>query len=190
MDADVEVVGLGEVNVNAKAGWFFEIHEDTPEETATNLMEHGACCLDISSDEESAARAREERGKENVAPIDDVSQVSLARSGAGVVSEETEGAELAVEAEVARPLRKGLETKQRRSRKVLEEGAIEVDRKPLGEMAAEEFWAEGCDGCVVEVEVAGEEADSNVPVVVSAPAAKEEDMIVAVDEVVEVTAAV
>lgn len=183
VDVKIDVAGLGEVNIDAKAGWFFEIHEDTPEETATNLMEHGACCLDISSDEESAARAREERGKENVAPVDDISQVSLASGVVAVrVGEESEGADVAVGAEGVRPLKRGLETKERRSRKVLEEGAIEVDRTPLGEMAAEEFWAEGCDGCVVEVE---DVADS-----MPARADKEEVVKVLVDESVEITTAI
>lgn len=39
------------------------------------LMEHGACTLDISSDEEVELKARDERGKENVPPSGhDVSQ--------------------------------------------------------------------------------------------------------------------
>lgn len=58
--------------------WFFEIHEDTPEELATNLMEHSTCTLDLSSDEESRVRERDERGKENVPPQDDVSQTRTA----------------------------------------------------------------------------------------------------------------
>ncbi|KAF2673809.1 hypothetical protein BT63DRAFT_476277 [Microthyrium microscopicum] len=55
----------------APSTWFFEIHEDTPEQEATNLMEHSASVLDISSDDDSgSARAKDllERGKENVPP--------------------------------------------------------------------------------------------------------------------------
>ncbi|MBE7182107.1 MAG: hypothetical protein INR71_13050, partial [Terriglobus roseus] len=55
-------------------GWFFDIHEDTPEQEAANLMEHSAATLDISSDDDDAARHRRgedrERGKENVPPPD------------------------------------------------------------------------------------------------------------------------
>ena len=59
-----------------KPSWFFDIHEDTPDQELTNPLQHSTCILDISSDEESAARARDDRGKENVPPADDVSQTS------------------------------------------------------------------------------------------------------------------
>lgn len=59
-----------------KSSWFFDIHEDTPDQEMTNLLQHSTCILDISSDEESAARARDDRGKENVPPADDVSQTA------------------------------------------------------------------------------------------------------------------
>jgi hypothetical protein len=53
--------------------WFFEIHEDTPEEEAANLMEHSASVLDISSEDDAETKQRNEelqRGKENVPPSD------------------------------------------------------------------------------------------------------------------------
>jgi len=60
------------------SSWFFDIHEDTPEQEMTNLLQHSTCVLDISSDEESEQRARREkaegRDKENIPPVDDVSQ--------------------------------------------------------------------------------------------------------------------
>ncbi|KAL2111631.1 hypothetical protein VUR80DRAFT_9642 [Thermomyces stellatus] len=65
-----------------KPSWFFDIHEDTPDQEMTNLLQHSTCVLDISSDEESTARARDDRGKENVPPADDVSQTSGRRSAA------------------------------------------------------------------------------------------------------------
>merc|ERR1711974_221529 len=67
---------------------------------------------DISSDEESAQRARrvEKEDKENVPPVDDVSQTS-------------------------RRVRARME----------DEMVIEKERVALGEMKAEDFWAEGCD---------------------------------------------
>lgn len=64
--------------LDAKASWFFDIHEDTAEQEMTNLLQHSTCVLDISSDEESAQRAKREdkEDKENVPPVDDVSQTS------------------------------------------------------------------------------------------------------------------
>ena len=50
--------------------WFFEIYEDTPEEAAGILMEHSTLTLDLSSDEESSKKARDDRGKENTPPED------------------------------------------------------------------------------------------------------------------------
>ena len=48
--------------------WFFEIYEDTAEEEAANLMEHSTLTLDLSSDDESATKERDDRGKENTPP--------------------------------------------------------------------------------------------------------------------------
>ncbi|KAI0834683.1 hypothetical protein F5Y06DRAFT_150137 [Hypoxylon sp. FL0890] len=65
-----------------KSSWFFDIHEDTPEQEMTNLLQHSTCVLDISSDEESESRRQRERaeGKENVPPMDDISQTSRPRA--------------------------------------------------------------------------------------------------------------
>ncbi|KAM0339309.1 hypothetical protein ACHAPU_010990 [Fusarium lateritium] len=61
-----------------KASWFFDIHEDTPEQEMTNLLQHSTCVLDISSDEESERKRNRDRAegrdKENVPPPDDISQ--------------------------------------------------------------------------------------------------------------------
>lgn len=97
--------------------WFFEIHEDTAEELATNLMEHSTCTLDLSSDEESNRRERDDRGKENIAPLDDVSQTRSAMPA----------------------------TKTQQARQAADEDAIELDRAPLAALAAEHFYADGCD---------------------------------------------
>jgi hypothetical protein len=50
--------------------WFFEIYEDTPEEESATLMEHSTLTLDLSSDDESTVKARDDRGKENMPPED------------------------------------------------------------------------------------------------------------------------
>jgi hypothetical protein len=51
--------------------WFFDIHEDTPDQEASNLLQHSASVLDISSDDDcstAAAKMAMERGKENIPP--------------------------------------------------------------------------------------------------------------------------
>lgn len=50
------------------ASWDFEIYEDTPEEEASNLMEHSTQSLDLSFDDEITKAQRDDRGKENEAP--------------------------------------------------------------------------------------------------------------------------
>ncbi|KAI1827233.1 hypothetical protein F4861DRAFT_438310 [Xylaria intraflava] len=64
------------------SSWFFDIHEDTEEQEMTNLLQHSTCVLDISSDEESESREQREdvEGKENVPPMDDISQTSRPRA--------------------------------------------------------------------------------------------------------------
>lgn len=48
--------------------WFFDIYVDTPEEESATLMEHSTLTLDLSSDEESDRKAKDDRGKENMPP--------------------------------------------------------------------------------------------------------------------------
>ncbi|KAI1138609.1 hypothetical protein F5Y05DRAFT_44791 [Hypoxylon sp. FL0543] len=75
---------------DVKSSWFFDIHEDTPEQEMTNLLQHSTCVLDISSDEESESRRQRERaeGKENVPPMDDISQTSRPRAARQVMDDE------------------------------------------------------------------------------------------------------
>lgn len=51
-------------------GWHFEIHEDSPEDEMSNLMEHSTCTLDISDDEGRLANKADRDNKENIPPID------------------------------------------------------------------------------------------------------------------------
>ena len=95
-------------------------------------MEHSTCTLDISSDEESAQRLRDDRGKENVPPVDDVSQTRTTLTSSVDVAEDQM---IGLKARV----------KARRSRREADENAIDLDRSPLGDLAAEDFYAEGCD---------------------------------------------
>lgn len=112
-----------------KASWFFEIHEDTAEQEMTNLLQHGTCVLDISSDEESALRARREgrEDKENVPPADDASQTP-ARAQARL--RQQPGVDMVVDKE----------------------------RVALGEMKAADFYAQGCDESSVII-VPGDEGE-------------------------------
>ncbi|OAR02001.1 hypothetical protein LLEC1_05917 [Akanthomyces lecanii] len=58
--------------IGSKAAWHFDIHEDTPEQEMTNLLQHSTCVLDISSDEETSAKKEREFAdgcnKENIPP--------------------------------------------------------------------------------------------------------------------------
>ncbi|KAK0609554.1 hypothetical protein B0T17DRAFT_501435 [Bombardia bombarda] len=100
-----------------KSSWFFDIHEDTPEQEMTNLLQHSTCTLDISSDEESEQRMRrdrdEGRDKENVPPADDVSQTSARAMRAADAG--------------------------------FDDMIIEKHRGPLAEMNVADYYAEGCD---------------------------------------------
>lgn len=103
-----------------KSDWFFDIHEDTPEQEMTNLLQHSTCVLDISSDEETEKRETREcaegRDKENVPPTDDVSQTQSARTpstrGAGSDADDM---------------------------------IVEKNRGPLQEIDSQDFWPEGTD---------------------------------------------
>ncbi|PHH90161.1 hypothetical protein CDD83_4354 [Cordyceps sp. RAO-2017] len=111
--------GLGEPEM--KASWFFDIHEDTPEQEMTNLLQHGTCVLDISSDEETELKDRqyraEGRDKENIPPADDISQTSARRA--------------------ARP--------------DADDMLVDKERVALGEMNTADFYPDGCDASSVVV---------------------------------------
>lgn len=51
-------------------GWRFKIHEEPEIEQDTVVMQYSAGTLDLSSDDESRAKARDGRGKENIPPVD------------------------------------------------------------------------------------------------------------------------
>jgi hypothetical protein len=110
-------------------GWFFEIHEDTPEQEAANLMEHSASVLDISSDDDAATKQQnEERGKENIPPPDFL--LSQPRMHSATESE----VEVALDEPVKKP-----------RLRTLVQDAMDEDRRPLGDLVPAEFYGEGCD---------------------------------------------
>ncbi|KAF2626334.1 hypothetical protein BU25DRAFT_411740 [Macroventuria anomochaeta] len=113
--------------------WFFEIHEDTPEQEAANLMEHSASVLDISSDDDAETKAKNEelsKGKENIPPPD-FALVQPRTTSANAVDD---GEETEIEEPVKRP----------RLRKIIQD-AMDEDRRPLGDLSPTEFYGEGCD---------------------------------------------
>ena len=115
-------------------GWFFEIHEDTPEQEAANLMEHSASVLDISSDDDAQTKAKNNellKGKENIPPPD---FAPLQPRTASASSVDDDGEETEIEEPVKRP----------RLRKITQD-AMDEDRRPLGDLPPSEFYAEGCD---------------------------------------------
>ncbi len=117
-------------------GWFFEIHEDTPEQEAANLMEHSAAILDISSDDDLETKKRNEdleRGKENIPPPDFL--MSQARAQASNVDAMETGLES--ETLVQEPI------KRPRLRDLVQD-AMDEDRRPLGDLQPSEFYGEGC----------------------------------------------
>ncbi|KAK3937464.1 hypothetical protein QBC46DRAFT_10503 [Diplogelasinospora grovesii] len=130
-----------------KASWFFEIHEDTPEQEMTNLLQHSTCTLEISSDEESEQKRRREsaegRDKENIPPADDVSQTSSLRAARAA-------AVAAAAAAVALP-------------ENADDMIVEKSRGPLVEMNAADYYAEGCDGESVVVIPDDEDDDQEAP---------------------------
>jgi hypothetical protein len=114
--------------------WFFEIHEDTPEQEAANLMEHSASVLDISSDDDVESKTRsEDRGKENIPPPD--FRASQPRhQNASLVEDDGYETEILSDEPV----------KRRNVRKVVQD-AMDEDRRPLGDLAPGDFYGEGCD---------------------------------------------
>jgi hypothetical protein len=124
--------------------WFFAIHEDTPEQEAANLMEHSASVLDISSDDDVTTKQRneeQERGKENIPPLDFLLAQPRMQSIVEPVQVEP----------VKRP----------RLRKFVQD-AMDEDRRPLGDLAPSEFYGEGCDASSYVTVDAGMERPSGL----------------------------
>ncbi len=97
-------------------GWMFDIYEDTVEDEMSNLMEHSTCTLDISDDEGRRA-AKDDRGKENIPPLDQPTASAINGTVAAMPSRRSE----------------------RRDE------MIDEPRTPMGELNAKDFYADGCD---------------------------------------------
>lgn len=68
LKSEPKVTAGATIQESMPKAWFFDIYEDTPEEEASNLMEHSTQTLDLSSDEECAKKEKSDRGKENTPP--------------------------------------------------------------------------------------------------------------------------
>ncbi|RMZ68216.1 thymidylate kinase [Pyrenophora seminiperda CCB06] len=146
-------------------GWFFEIHEDTPEQEAANLMEHSASVLDISSEDDTETKTRnEDRGKENIPPPDFLALQPRNNHGLAALDDGYE-TEILVDEPVKRP----------RLRKLVQD-AMDEDRKPLGDLAPAEFYGEGCDASSYVTVDAGIEKPSGLSREVAVDSAAEEEI--------------
>ncbi|GAB7350996.1 hypothetical protein MBLNU459_g1491t1 [Dothideomycetes sp. NU459] len=147
--------------------WFFDIHEDSPEEEAAVLMEHSTLTLDLSSDDEAAVRKRqaEGRGKENVAPVDysAVSPVAVAAAvaaaaAAAATPTTTTTTAAARQTRHAAPSAHDHNLRPRRRRAVKENDMHDGERSPLSDLETEDFFAEGLGKESVVYVSAGEPA--------------------------------
>lgn len=145
---------VSSIDESMPSSWFFAIHEDTAEEEAENLMEHSTLTLDLSSDDESATKANEDRGKENVAPADYDAVASSASS--------------------PRSSRRSLKS-------AADMETDETARAPLGSLDTAEFIPEGLTSdsivvinelpemCTVEQPTEKPEVKCNPPIIISPP---------------------
>jgi hypothetical protein len=118
-NAVVDVPVLGEANLHP-ASHYFTVHEDTEQETLTNLMSHSATTLDISDDESRVEK--DTRGKENIPPLE-------VHSGLD---------DVASQSNQDRTILTRGSTSSRRSKPESESAIIE-DRKPLGSLDVADF---------------------------------------------------
>ena len=128
--------------------WFFEIYEDTPEQEASNMMQHSASVLDISSEDDAATKALNdelEKGKENIPPP----EFTLAQSQTASLTPIDDGEETEIEPEISEPVKRCP-----RLRKKVAQDAMDEDRTPLGDLPPSNFYGKGCDvGSYVTVDV-------------------------------------
>jgi hypothetical protein len=118
-----------------KDGWFFDIYEDTFEEALTNIMEFSTGVLDIS-DDETRHREKNDRGKENIPPEEDL------MAATGMTAEARATARLnAAMADTAAAV-PGV-TKAKRSRaSTANKRAANPHRAPLADLAVSDFYDE------------------------------------------------
>jgi hypothetical protein len=121
--------------------WLFEIHEDTPDEAAANMVEHHTMYLDLSSDDEDKVRERTDRGKENIAPEGyDATTASSALHnhvpGAAALGSSATNASAVVLTKSRNIMRK---------KKLVADAMDDGERSPLSDLETEPFFPEGLD---------------------------------------------
>jgi hypothetical protein len=115
--------------------WFFAIHEDSPDQEATNLLYHGASVLDISSDDDSASALAKDaavRGKENIPPPDLAPAAPVVRG--------TAAGRRAAHRGIACPIK----TAKYEAAATIADDMVE-DRVALREMDVRDFWPTGAE---------------------------------------------
>jgi hypothetical protein len=114
--------------------WEFAIYEDTEDEHLTNMVQHSTGTLYISDDSDSESSLRKERdskGKENVPPLDFVP--SLTNSSSPSQHSVSGSINAAPEVSQAHDCKKNLPQWNM------------MDRSPLGDLPAAEYFGEGLD---------------------------------------------
>lgn len=139
-------------------GWFFDIHEDTAEEEATNLMEHSACTLDISSDDEAGPAKHNDKGKENIPPPDHPESTSMVESS-------------------------DMPSKTRRNAHADAMTDVGEDRAPLGALSAHDFYPEGLDA--KSIAIVAPDADEEIESVKKESGREEADTTAGLESVMK-----
>jgi hypothetical protein len=124
----------------APTSWFFAIHEDSLDQEATNLLQHGASVLDISSDDDGAStRAKDaaERGKENIPPPDSASSSAATATAATITRPAA--------ASARRGAHRGISCPVKALKYEAAPDAMLEDRVALREMDVRAFWPAGAD---------------------------------------------
>ncbi|KAI9721696.1 MAG: hypothetical protein M1828_005064 [Chrysothrix sp. TS-e1954] len=135
--------------------WYFDIHEDTPEEENWTKVMHCTSNLDVSSDEETERR-KDSRGKENIPPPGHVPAPNDA---------ETTG------------------SRSRRATKA-DLMADDVPRSPLQSLNVDLFHDEGLDASSVVV-VPGEDDDEEHHATADSSAAQQSNLSASAEEVAQ-----
>ena len=134
-------------------GWFFAIHEDSPEEETANIMAHNTGVLDISSDDDCITKRRKEERdceKENIPPPDH-----------GVVSapapthNNARAASLSFETDIKAVKPSDLQVSVSQAKESSDNVDPMVDvmavRSPLGDLRAADYYPDGLDGSSIHV---------------------------------------
>jgi hypothetical protein len=121
--------------------WLFEIHEDTPDEAAANMVEHHTMYLDLSSDDEDKVRERTDRGKENVAPEGYDAATASSALHNHVSGAATLGSSSTIASIVASKKSRNIVRKKKLVADAMDDG----ERSPLSDLETEPFFPPGLD---------------------------------------------